>query len=615
MKIILLFVVILFASCVSNMPEDVRNALRQSRANRSELETVIRHFSEKDDDSLKLKAAYFLIANMPGHYSYTGDYLETFRTRVDSAYSSESPIVREVLYNAPLLLENVVVGLKRQYDIENIGSDFLIDHINYEIDAYRDNPLYSDLSFEDFCEYVLPYRLFYEKINDKFLSYQKRVRDSMATFLRSLPYTSYTTSDLVRKAGFGQTFNNQRLKAGYNLPDPDLRYYTFECNARAQYECLKLRSLGIPSFVDFCPAWSSRDGSHSWHNYLDIYGKVIRPDQASYSKVYRRTYAANPVPDSTQLCRNETIPFMFRNPFIRDVTDEYAEVYDVDMRNIAGIRAHYGYLCLHNKLVWQPVAWGEFDCDRIRFTKLAGGCLFLPVCCVEKEGMRAFDYPFSVTPRKVIRYIPDKDKLVTMKLERKYPNDLTKLYHFNRMVGTTLEASNTSDFIYADTLYTVKDIDYTVYPSVSLSTNRAYRYYRVKKADTYIRLAELHFKDENGKELMGKVIPDYPEYRDNDPLTVAVANDGIVIDFGNPVKVREMAYMPMNDANNVFPGDLYELLYWDMDGWQSCGKQIAKDYTVTYDSVPGNAVYILRNLSRGKEERVFTCTDQHIRFW
>src|SRR5690554_1958283 len=58
--------VIYFISC-NPVPRDVRDALEQAGDNRAELQKVIDHYSKAPADSLKLKAAYFLIKHMPGH--------------------------------------------------------------------------------------------------------------------------------------------------------------------------------------------------------------------------------------------------------------------------------------------------------------------------------------------------------------------------------------------------------------------------------------------------------------------------------------------------------------------------------------------------------------------
>ncbi len=70
MKNLLLQNVILLsilAAC-STIPSDVRMALEQAGINRPELEKVIAHYKATGERQ-KLKAAYFLIANMPGKYA------------------------------------------------------------------------------------------------------------------------------------------------------------------------------------------------------------------------------------------------------------------------------------------------------------------------------------------------------------------------------------------------------------------------------------------------------------------------------------------------------------------------------------------------------------------
>ena len=65
MRTFFFFLLILSAGCRHTDP-DLENALRQAGENRSQLEQVLDHYR---NDSLKYKAACFLIANMPGKYS------------------------------------------------------------------------------------------------------------------------------------------------------------------------------------------------------------------------------------------------------------------------------------------------------------------------------------------------------------------------------------------------------------------------------------------------------------------------------------------------------------------------------------------------------------------
>ena len=73
-------------------------------------------------------------------------------------------------------------------------------------------------------------------------------------------------------------------------------------------------------------------------------------------------------------------------------------------------------------------------------------------------------------------------------------------------------------------------------------------------------------------------------------------------------KVKSKCCGIKDDDNNVRIGDTYELFYWDMD-WVSLGKQIADDFSLTFHHVPQNALLLLRNLTRGTDERIFLYKD------
>ena len=77
---VLLFL-ILFFSCKKS---DIERSLTLAGDNAVELRKVLDHYSKNIDDSLKYKAAVFLIENMPGHYSCGGTSVDNFYRAVDS---------------------------------------------------------------------------------------------------------------------------------------------------------------------------------------------------------------------------------------------------------------------------------------------------------------------------------------------------------------------------------------------------------------------------------------------------------------------------------------------------------------------------------------------------
>ena len=64
-----LFLLVAFSGC-SEDELYLRYALKAAGENKSELKAVLKHYRTVDNDPEKLKAAKYLIANMPGHYSY-----------------------------------------------------------------------------------------------------------------------------------------------------------------------------------------------------------------------------------------------------------------------------------------------------------------------------------------------------------------------------------------------------------------------------------------------------------------------------------------------------------------------------------------------------------------
>lgn len=64
--------VALFTGCANDM--SILQALQTSGSNRAEIETVLHHYQRNKSDSLKYRAAQYLIRYMPYHSSFAGSY-------------------------------------------------------------------------------------------------------------------------------------------------------------------------------------------------------------------------------------------------------------------------------------------------------------------------------------------------------------------------------------------------------------------------------------------------------------------------------------------------------------------------------------------------------------
>ncbi|PGH37979.1 MAG: hypothetical protein CRN43_17960 [Candidatus Nephrothrix sp. EaCA] len=80
----------LFISC--HKKSDLESALPRAGDNRPELEKALQRY-QSPKDSLKRQAAEFLIANMPGHFSFDSSSLKYYRPILhlyDSFYQADS---------------------------------------------------------------------------------------------------------------------------------------------------------------------------------------------------------------------------------------------------------------------------------------------------------------------------------------------------------------------------------------------------------------------------------------------------------------------------------------------------------------------------------------------
>ena len=160
-------------------------ALSEAGENRKELLKVIDRYSENPADSLRLRAAEFLIRNMPGHSYYKGELLEN--------YLEYYPLLRKVKQAKlkPEVAVDSIVGKYGPFDmsqleyLEDIGtvdSAYLCDNIEWAFKVWEEQPWGKNVSFEDFCEYILPYRVGNETLSswrEDYYGRFNRVLDSL----------------------------------------------------------------------------------------------------------------------------------------------------------------------------------------------------------------------------------------------------------------------------------------------------------------------------------------------------------------------------------------------------------------------------------------------------
>ena len=160
-KKVILYIIIVFAFCFSCKDQDknaqLDPAMRLAGSNHVELERVLNHYKS---DSLKRRAAVFLIKNMPYHSYLDGEDLDKAYRLYQSCSGRKKDEISSIVDSCTNADGAFVMDkLQRKYDIQTIDSALLVHHIDETFRAWHEYPWGKNVSFEELCEYVLPYRL------------------------------------------------------------------------------------------------------------------------------------------------------------------------------------------------------------------------------------------------------------------------------------------------------------------------------------------------------------------------------------------------------------------------------------------------------------------------
>ncbi|HJV77226.1 MAG TPA: RICIN domain-containing protein, partial [Paludibacter sp.] len=144
--------------------KEVQEALDEAGDNRQELEKVLIHYGTNPQDSLKFKAACFLIQNMKGYYSVTEENVNKLE-KLYRILGDVSTDERNEKYKRGVDSLKIDFRFNKQPDLQYIRANFLIQHIDQAFKAWEAAPWHRNYSFDAFCEYVLPYRVYDEKLS------------------------------------------------------------------------------------------------------------------------------------------------------------------------------------------------------------------------------------------------------------------------------------------------------------------------------------------------------------------------------------------------------------------------------------------------------------------
>lgn len=591
--------IIALYGCTSNNYESrAWETAKSSTSNQTELTSFLEHY-KLSGDSEKYEAACFLISNMPGKHSAG---------------------------------ENIV------YDIDVVKSDSLISSLEKSFLLKEESSFLKNYSFEQFLEYILPYRIVDEPLEYYWKSDSKR------------HFNFKNTTDIIEAAKEinSQVKLNLSSESYGDLP----KSYTSivssgygKCDDRSTLLAMALRASGIPCAYEFVPFWGSSNNGHSFVSIILPDGNIFTLPNTDIMtsdgnllrktpKVYRKVY-------SLQTFEGESsdVPELFRYKDVTDVTS----LHPIGSREIqlsidAPKKTDNYYLSVFSPVGWTPVAVSTTSTfssvgtgtknnkdDKIEAIDLGDGIVYLPVQRENDKNIPVHN-PIVVSDHFVRELIADTTKSEKAVLKRKYPLNMRIIDFAKNMVKGTFEGANKPDFSDAEEIYSIRSIPKPQIQEVTIDSGIPYRYVRYKRPGGTFSIAEFSIYSQAGEALSFSPIAceeiqedsTIMNVFDNNPLTYYQIDGGlevwIGVDLHKSVRIGAISFAPRNDDNAIVSTDTYELFYWK-DNWRSLGRKSSESDSLVYDNVPKNALLWLRDITKGREERPFTYENNRQIWW
>ncbi|WP_073345779.1 hypothetical protein [Bacteroides congonensis] len=620
-------------------------SLQSAGSSRKELEKVLCRYQVHPSDSLKYKAACFLIENMPFYTYSDGEQLDNFKSYYAWLKISKGKTPQEIADSVKNAY-GPIKEINEKRDIMEIDSAYLCHNIDWAFKVWQEQPWGKNISFETFCEYLLPYRIgdepltywremYYEKYNS--LLDSLRMSDSL-DIEDPVVAANYLISKLPDKSYYYTSVTPYPF--GHIGPEY-VQYLSGTCREVTDFAVYLFRALGIPCAIDFVPVRSYINAGHFWlttwnkdgEEYMTDFPQKLRPVRKNWwyrwddsSKVYRYTFSVNrDLYEQMAKYGEEVYPF-WRLPKFTDVTYGYG--YSFKKELVIPLEKQYktkrsgkiAYLCVSDRDRWTPVDWTAYDAGHLVFQYVRNGS-FMRVATYENGTLCFLTDPFYVDKQSnEICYYPAGKEKEDVVLYAKCDIGRENMFR-DRMIGGVFEGSNHPDFSEKDTLFIIQGRPNRLNTTVKSWSDKEYRYLRYfGPPRSACNIAEVTFYEKNDTvALSGKIIGTPGCYQHDGTHEYTNVFDGKTwtsfdyhqptggwagLDLGRKVRVDRIVYTPRNRDNYVRPDDLYELFYCDKD-WKSAGKIKATADSLVFRDIPVNTVLLLRNHTRGLDERIF----------
>jgi len=395
-----MFMTVLLISCslsgpVTSEPE----YLKLAGANQGEIQKALDHY-RADSDTLKLKALEYLLKNMDGHAYIQVELYDSLDQVVPFCVTDYTNYNNMVAGWDSIEIRTGELRFEKSEtlpDLETITADLLIENIEWSFKAWQELPWARTLNFDEFTNYILPYR----GSNEPLESFRPLFWDRYSQQLLD--------ADLGTDPVKAAALINQDLKTCFSF---DPRYYRHptdqgiaemmemklgRCEDMTNLAIAAMRSNGIAVTSDYTPYWANTGNNHAWNAVLSSDKKIIpfmgcEADPGSYrltnklAKVYRKMYANQPGNLAFRLEDWEKVPRWVSGKSYLDVTADYVEVSDITLSlDAVPDSTRFAYLCVFNSGEWGAIHWGEIKENLVMFTDMGRDIVYLPTYYLQDE--------------------------------------------------------------------------------------------------------------------------------------------------------------------------------------------------------------------------------------
>jgi len=636
--------ILLLCSC-SGYDAGVRKALRKAGENKQELESVLKHYMETSEKE-KYDAACFLIRTMPGKYSMYGASLDKYYAELEVWHKEgSSDILSFFAFEDSLFSTLSFNDLRKNPDIKSIDSHYLVDRID-EAFSVKASRWCDSISFADFCDYLLPYRVGTEELEDWFSDYHSLFGNVLDSLYEDTDVSLRDFCLSVNKL-FPKPHSNY---LNYPAGKPSLRPSALvnlpggTCEDYLGLLAYLGRSYGMPVAQDYTPQWGNHSSGHTWgailandSTYHYSIGEPLLPAKEK-KFAYRlvkvlREMSTDQHESLAYRAGKNRVPDNINSFNLLDVTDTYTDVTDVTVTELfPKYKSRYVFLSCFDDRTWVAVDGERRKRDSVTIKNIGYPCVFLPVYYKYGE-LHPAEYPLLVAGQDSSRYLkPDFNHIRTVRLKRKFM-ETRALDFVDSLRGGHFELADNPQFRNALKYYIPEDAGYN-YQTIDVPEGRKFRYIRYmprKHSMGNIAEIEVYSALDSSRKLDGTVIGNY-ESADKFHLMENIVDGNVLsyamckvsqkepwvgLDLGKEEAIDRICYLPRSDDNFIREGEKYELCFWDKDGWVSLGFKIGSRETqeLVYDNVPENALLILHNHTKGKEERIFTYENDKQIWW